>query len=106
MNGVAVGVLTYLVIVASPIALLAALPVGRQFMRTRKQWTVILGCVWLAATQPLNFLFATGGLPRFGATLETRTFWLASLMMVPFGLAIGWCLWKLMEANRPPERHW
>lgn len=106
MNGL-VGGLVYAIIVIFPIAVLAAFPVGRSLIRANEKWTVILGCVWLGVTQPLGLALTNGIPPNAAVILEAfAAFWFLFPIMALFGLAAGLGIWKLREANRPPEPRW
>jgi hypothetical protein len=98
MHGM-VGGLVYGILVALPIAVLAAFPAGRSLIRANEKWTVILGCTWVGMTQPLGVALTRGAAPNAGV-------WFLFPIMALFGLAVGWGVWKLMEANRPPEPRW
>lgn len=105
MNGV-VGGLAYGLIVSLPIAVVAAFPAGRSLIRANQKWTVILGCTWLAVTQPFGLALAKGLPPNADVIREfVASIWFLFPIMAFFGLAVGWGIWKLMEANRPPEPH-
>lgn len=106
MNGV-VGGLVYAVIVALPIAVVAAFPAGRSLIRANEKRTVILGCVWLGVTQPLGLALTSGTPPNARIVLEAfAALWFLFPIMALFGLAAGWGIWKLLEANRPAEPRW
>ncbi|MGB8909795.1 MAG: hypothetical protein WCC84_13715, partial [Candidatus Cybelea sp.] len=99
--------LVYVILLALPIIVLATFPAGRQMIRAKNKWAVVLYAAWFFALSPFWAILGLLSAPATEkATPVTPTPWplpAIELLLVAVGLAAGWGVWKLVEANQPPE---
>ncbi len=87
-------------LVCLPLIVLGLLPAARRLVGNNPKWAVIFCFAYYSTMTPLISLAIDRRLSRLFSGPSTA--WIVFPFMLVFGLASGWGVWKLMEANRPP----